>query len=118
MSKIETLIATLQRLEIGLLGEIEDIPGKSLVDLERAINRLRTTMQLHPSAGGDELDPQLREQLRMQRAVEMLRSIKPAKGMEEAQPKQCFGFADLCEVAESASLWVSGLASGSGSMNT
>lgn len=102
-SKLETLIVTLQRLELELLSDADTTSAEALPEMERALDNLKATLRLqYRTEPEGELEKELRERSRMQRAVEMLRQLPATRMRKESAASQSFSFADLVSVAESA----------------
>lgn len=107
-SKVDTLITTLQRLELELLSDADAVSTEALPELERALENLKGTLRLqYRNAPRGERETELRERLRMQRALEMLRRLPPAQP-RSPYADQCFTFAELVNVAESVACSFSG----------
>lgn len=99
--KLAGLVDTLQQVELQVMRASESDLAESGEDLCQAIDKLYGSLRLRSDgAGRTPSEPRIREMLRMQRAVELLRNAASPRRTPASEGS--FRFSDLVEVAESA----------------
>ena len=100
-SPLAGLVDTLHQVELQVMRASETDLAESEKELCQAIDKLYGTFRARCEGfGGSEEESQLREMIRMQRAVEMLRTAASPRRAHASEGS--FRFSDLVEVVESA----------------